>query len=146
MPSLRLAVIAAMLGLTIVAGETRAASQPAEPPANSSFQSAVDGFVSYLKAETNELATVAMRLARENKDIAEAKSRIDTQFSAWSAALSHQKARLSTLSRDASAKLQAWSEAAISSWAKLERSARETLDWITARMRNQSSANPKTPV
>lgn len=137
---LHLAAIAA-IGMFAFAGGTHAAPRPVEPQANSSFQSTVDGFVSYLKSETNELATAAMRIARENKDrIAEVRSRASAQISAWSAALSGQKERLSTLGREASAKMQAWSKVAVSSWAKVGRSARDALDWITTWMRNQSSS------
>jgi hypothetical protein len=97
------ALIAAMLGAPLVAGGALAVAKPVEPQENS-LHSAVDSFVSHLKSETNEAVTAAARIARENKDtVAEVKSRIGAQIAAFSAALSGQKARLTTLGKDASA-------------------------------------------
>ena len=148
LPSFRCALIAAMLGAPLFAGGALAAAKPLEPQENS-LHSAVDSFISYLKSETNEAVTAAARIARENKDtLAEVKSRIGAQIAAFSASLSGQKARLTTLGKDASATWEAWRVAAVSSWAKIEREAHDALDWIATWMRNQSSIdqNPETPV
>ena len=148
LPSLRCALIAAMLGLPLVASGAHAATQPVEPQANS-FQSAIDDFVSYLKSETNEAAVAAARIARENKDTLDAaKSRMSTQIADLRAALSGQKDRLKTLHEDASAVWEEWRETAVSSWANVERQAQEALDWIGKWMRNQSLSDqrPETPV
>jgi ElaB/YqjD/DUF883 family membrane-anchored ribosome-binding protein len=146
LPSFRCALIAAMLGAPLFAGGALAAAKPLEPQENS-LHSAVDSFVSYLKSETNEAVTAAARIARENEDtLAEAKSRIGAQIAAFSALLSGQKARLTTLGKDASAVWEAWREVAISSWAKVRRQAHDALDWIAAWMRNQSLSDPETPV
>ena len=135
-----------MLGAPLFAGGALAVAKPVEPQENS-LHSAVDSFVSYLKSETNEAVTAAARIARENKDtVAEVKSRIGAQIAAFSAALSGQKARLTTLGKDASAIWEAWREAAVSSWAKVQAQAHDALDWITAWMRNQPLSDRETPV
>jgi hypothetical protein len=135
-----------MLGAPLVAGGALAVAKPVEPQENS-LHSAVDSFVSHLKSETNEAVTAAARIARENKDtVAEVKSRIGAQIAAFSAALSGQKARLTTLGKDASAVWEAWREAAVSSWAKVQAQAHDALDWITAWMRNQPLSDRETPV
>lgn len=146
LPSFHCALIAAMLATPLFAGGALAAVKPLEPQENS-LHSAVDSFVSYLKSETNEAVTAAARIARENKDtMAEVKSRIGAQIAAFSAALSGQKAKLTTLGKDASAMWEAWREAAVSSWAKMQAQAHDALDWITTWMRNQSLSDPETPV
>jgi DNA anti-recombination protein RmuC len=146
LPFLRYALIAAMLGAPLFAGGALAAAKPLEPQENS-LQSAVESFVSYLKSETSEAVTAAARLARENKDtLDEAKSRIAAQIAAFNAVLSGQKARLTTLSKDASAIWEAWREEAVSSWAKVQAQAQDALDWMTAWMRNQFLSDPETPV
>ena len=135
-----------MLGAPLFAGGALAAAKPPEPQENSLY-SAVDSFVSYLRSETNEAVTAAARIARENKDtLAEAKSRIGAQIAAFSASLSGQKARLTTLGKDASALWEAWKETAVSSWAKVRAQAHDALDWIAAWIRNQSLSDPETPV
>src|SRR3990170_421831 len=109
LPSFHCALIAAMLATQLFAGGALAAAKPLEPQENS-LHSAVEDFVSYLKSETNEAVTAAARIARENKDtVAEVKSRIGAQIAAFSAALSGQKAKLTTLGKDASAMWEAWS-------------------------------------
>lgn len=148
LPSCRCALIAAMLAAPVFASEALATAKPLEPQQNS-INSAVDSFVSYLKSETNEAMMAAARLARDNKDIlAGAKSRIGAQIAAFSASLSRRKETLTTVDKDASAMWEAWRETAVSSWATIERSAHDALDWIAAWMRNQSSSDqhPETPV
>ena len=146
LPSFRCALIAAMLATPLFAGGALAAAKPLEPQENS-LHSAVDGFVSYLKSETNEAVTAAARIARENNDtVADVKSRIGARIAAFSAALSGQKARLTTLGKDASAIWEAWRETAVSSWAKVRAQVHDALDWIAAWMRNQSLSDPETPV
>jgi len=101
--SLCSALIAVLLGLALFAGSALAAAQPIDSQENS-VQSSVDGFVSYLKSETNDALMAAARIARENKDtIDEAKARIGVQIDAVSAALSSRKERLKTFGNDASA-------------------------------------------
>ena len=144
--SFHCALIVAMLATPVFAGGALAAANPLEPQENS-LHSAVDSFVSYLKSETNEAVTAAARIARENKDtVAEIKSRIGAQIAGVSAVLSGQKARLTTLGKDASATWKAWRETVVSSWAKVQAIAHDALDWITAWMRNQSLSDPETPV
>src|SRR3989337_3410361 len=142
LPFFHCALIAAMLATPLLAGGALAAAKPLEPQENS-LHSAVDSFVSHLKSETNEAVTAAARIARENKDtVAEVKSRIGAQIAAFSAALSGQKARLTTLGKDASATWEAWREAAVSSWAKMRAPAPDPLDWIPAWMANTSPSQP----
>jgi hypothetical protein len=145
--ALRFALIAAMVGLPFLGG-TPAAAKPIVPNENS-VQATIDGFLAYLKSETNEAIATAARIARDNKDsLAVAKSYLDSQLSAWRDLLSDQKARAGTLGKDASATWEAWRQAAVASWASIERQARDALDWIATWMRNQSltDRNPETPV
>jgi predicted HTH domain antitoxin len=149
---LRSALIAAMVGLPILAA-TPGAAKPIEPNENS-VQATVDSFVAYLKSETNEALKIAARLARDNKEsLAAAKSYLDRQIFAWRDLLSDRKARPGTLDnhafgKDASATWQAWRQAAVSSWATIERSAHDVVDWIATWMRHLSLShqNPETPV
>jgi hypothetical protein len=137
---------AAMVGLPLLVG-TPALAKPIEP-AVTSVQAAIDDFVAYLKSETNEAMTIAARLARDHKDkLADAKSYLDRQFSAWRDLLSDQKARAGTLADDASATLNAWREAAAATWAIVERQAVDALDWIQSWMRHSlRNQSPETPV
>jgi hypothetical protein len=144
---LRSALIAAMVGLPLLAA-TPVTAKPIEANENS-VQVTVDSFVAYLKSETNQALTIAARVARDNKDsLAAAKSYLDNQISAWRDLLSDRKARPGTLGKDASATWQAWRQAAVSSWATIERSAHEVVDWIATWMRHLSLShqNPETPV
>ena len=113
----------------------------AEPPDSqaNSLQSTIDSFVAYLKTETNAAMTEAARLAREHKDdIDAAKTRIDSALADLRSALGGHKESLDALGKDAAALSEAWREAAISSWAKIERSARDALAEIEAWMHHQS--------
>jgi len=142
--ALRLTLLAGMLGALALAGASQAFAEPFEPQENS-VQSTVDGFVAYLKSETNELAAAAARTARENKDtLAQAKANIGAQISALRGALSDQKARLETLGKDLGAKGEEWKQVTASSWARMQRSAADALDWISAWMRSQSLSD-KSP-
>jgi len=146
--SLRPALMAGLLGVVMLAPAPRAFAKPVDPQENS-LQSAVGGFVAYLKSETNEAMTAAARAARENKEtIATAKARIDATIASLRETLNGQKARLETLGKDATAMSEAWREAAVSSWAKIEHSVHDALDWIEAWMRNQSPSDqsPEIPV
>jgi hypothetical protein len=146
LPWFRYALIAALLG--VVAGTAPASAEAVEPQEHSA-QAALDSFVAYLKAETNEAITAAARLARDHKDSLDAaRAYFDRHFTGWRAALSGHKAKVPTLDQDASAMWQAWREAAISSWATIERSAHNVVDWIATWMRRQSLSDqtPQTPV
>jgi hypothetical protein len=142
----RSALLAAMAGLPLLAG-TPALAKPIEPNATS-IQAAIDDFIAYLKSETNEAAKTAARLARDNQDsLTAAKSYLDSQLSAWRDLLSDQKARAGTLVDDASATWEAWREAAVASWATVERQAVDALDWITTWLRHDwTDRNSETPV
>lgn len=145
--AVRSALIAAVLGSALVA-VTPAAAEPPEPN-QTSVQATIDGFVAYLKSETNQAMTAAARLARDNKEsLAAAKSYLDRQLSAWRDLLSDRKARAGTLGKDAAASWEAWRQAAVASWATIERQARDALDWIATWLRNQSvtDQNPETPI
>jgi hypothetical protein len=140
--------MAGLLGVVMLAPAPRALAEPIDPQENS-LQSAVDGFVAYLRSETNEAVTAAARAARDNKETIEAaKARIDAAIASLREALNGQRARLETLGKDATAMSEAWREAAVSSWAKIERSAHDALDWIEAWRRNQSRSDqsPEIPV
>ena len=147
LPALRSALIAAMVGLSILAA-TPVVARPAEPNENS-VQATVDSFVAYLKAETAEALRIAARMARDNEEsLAAAKSYFDRQLSAWRNLLSDQKATAGTLGKDAATTWEAWLQEAAASWATIERQAAEVLDWITSWMRSQSSSDEtsETPV
>ena len=137
--SSRLALLVGLCSAFLLAPAPRVSAEPIYPQANS-LQSAVDRFVAYLKTETNAAMTEAARLAREHKDdIDAAKARVDAAL-AELIALSGHKESLDALSKDAAALSQAWREAAVSSWAKIERSARDAFAEIDAWTRNQSAA------
>ena len=138
--------IAAMLGLACVVGPAPAAAKPVEL---NTVQATIDGFVAYLKSETNEAMSTAARMARDNKDsLAAARSYLDRQLSTWRDLLSDRKASAGTLGKDAATTWEAWRQAAAASWATLERQTLDALDWIATWMRNQSLSDqsPKTPV
>jgi cytochrome c556 len=140
--------MARLLGVVMLAAASPAFAEPIDRQENS-LQSTVDGFVAYLKSETNEAMTAATRAARDNKETIEAaNARIDATIANLRETLNGQKARLEILGKDATAMSEAWREAAISSWAKIERSAHDALDWIEAWMRNQSLSDqsPEIPV
>jgi hypothetical protein len=148
LPSLKPALMAGLLGAVMLAPVPQALAEPIDPQENS-LHSAFDGFAAYLKSETNEAMTAAARAARDNKETIEAaKARIDAAIASLRETLNGQKARLETLGKDASDMSDAWREAAVSSWAKIERSAHDALDWIEAWMRNQSPSgqSPEIPV
>jgi hypothetical protein len=144
---LRLTLVAGTVGALALASAPQAVAKPIEPQENS-FQTAVDSFASYLKAETNEAVVAAARAVRENKGtLAAAKARIDATISALRETLSGQKAILETLGPDAAAMGEAWRQAAVGSWARMQHSAAVALDWIAAWMRNHSlSDEHETPV
>src|SRR6516162_285431 len=133
--SSRLALLVGLCSAFLLAPAPRVSAEPIYPQANS-LQSAVDRFVAYLKTETNAAMTEAARLAREHKDdIEAAKARVDAALAELRATLSGHKESLDAL-QDAAALSQAWREAAVSSWAKIERSARDALSEIDAWTRN----------
>ena len=143
--SSRLALLVGLFSAFLLAPAPRVSAEPIDPQANS-LQSAVDRFVAYLKTETNAAMTEAARLAREHKDdIDAAKARVDAAL-AELIALSGHKESLDALSKDAAALSQAWREAAVSSWAKVERSARDALAEIDAWTRNQSLPNDDSDI
>ena len=143
--SSRLALLVGLCSAFLLAPAPRVSAKPIYPQANS-LQSAVDRFVAYLKTETNAAMTEAARLAREHKDdIDAAKARVDAAL-AELIALSGHKESLDALSKDAAALSQAWREAAVSSWAKIERSARDALAEIDAWTRNQSLPNDDSDI
>jgi hypothetical protein len=134
--SSRLPLLAGLLGAFLLAPVPRVSAEPIDPQANS-LESAVDSFVGYLKTETNAAMTEAARLARED-DVDAAKAPVDAALAELRAALSDHKESLDAFSKDAAALSEAWREAAVSCWAKLERSARDALAEIDAWTRNQS--------
>ena len=143
--SSRLALLVGLCSAFLLVPAPRVSAEPIYPQANS-LQSAVDRFVAYLKTETNAAMTEAARLAREHKDdIDAAKARVDAAL-AELIALSGHKESLDALSKDAAALSQAWREAAVSSWAKVERSARDALAEIDAWTRNQSLPNDDSDI
>jgi hypothetical protein len=61
--------------------------------------------------------------------------------------LSGRKAILETLGPDAAAMGEAWRQTAVESWAKMQQSAADALDWIAAWMRSHPlSDEHETPV
>jgi hypothetical protein len=135
------ALIAAALGLAA----TQAVADPIERQEDS-VQAAIDGFVSYLKSETNEALTAAARWARENPDsFATARSYLENlgyQLDRWGESLNDQKDGVGTLGKDATEIWEAWRATAASSWATIQRQAENALDWIETWMRNRSLSEP----
>jgi antirestriction protein ArdC len=143
---LRLAFLAGLLAVLTLAPAPQALAERPDPQQNS-LQSAVDSFVAYLKTETNEAMTKVARLAREHKDVIDsAKARTDSAIAELSEKFSGQKATLQRFGRDAAAMSEAWREAAASSWANIERSARDALSEIQAWMRNQSPPDENSEI
>jgi hypothetical protein len=145
--SLKLALISAMAGGFLLAPAAIAIANPLEPQENS-FQNALDSLTAYLKAETNEAVVAAARVARDNKGTLDAfKANIDATISALGETLSGRKAILETLGPDAAAMGEAWRQTVVESWAKMQQSAADALDWIAAWMRNHPlSDEHETPV
>jgi hypothetical protein len=142
---LRHALVAALL---LAGGASAEAGQPVEA-AGKSLQEATDGFIAYLKSETQYAAAAAAKFARENKHHSEGmEARFTEHLAAWHAALSDQKERLGTLAEDASALWEDWWETGASTWAEVERHAIDALDWVLgwARTQSQSDQHPETPV
>lgn len=140
--------VAAILGALAFGGAAPALANPAEAQENS-LQSAVDGFVAYLKSQTYDAALVAAKVARDNKDTIEAaKTTLNSQLADLRAVLSDQKARVETLASAAAAKVEAWSKSAGFSWASAQRLAEHMLDRFAAWMHSQSPSNDtaETPV
>ncbi len=140
--------VGAILGALAFAGVAPARANPVEPQENS-VQSAVDGFVAYLKSQTYDAAAAAAKVARDNKDTIEAaKATLGSQIAGLRAALSDQKATMETLARDAAARVDAWSKSAGLSWKDAERLAENMLDRFAAWMRSQSPSSDtvETPV
>jgi hypothetical protein len=129
----------AIVGAMTVSGPLRAQAKPLEAQDNS-LQTAIDGFVAYLRSETYDVASEAARMARDNKDaIGMAEAALRSQLAKLGAALSGQKERAETLANDAMARLDAWSKSADMSWAR--RQAEELLDSFTAWLRSQAPSN-----
>ena len=145
---MRLVLMAVMAGVLMLAPAADAVANPLEPQQNS-FQSTIDSVTAYLKAETSEAVAAAARVAREHKGTLDAtKANIDATISQLRETLSGRKAILETLGPDAAATAEAWRQEAFESWAQLQRSAEDALDWIAAWMHNHSSSDEhaKTPV
>ena len=145
--SLKLALIAAMAGAFLLTAAASAVANPVEPQENS-FQNAIDSLTAYLKTDTNEAMAAAARVARDNKGTLDAaKANIDATISALGETLSGRKAILETLGPDTAAMGEAWRQTAVESWAKMQQSAADALDWIAAWMRNHPlSDEHETPV
>jgi hypothetical protein len=145
--SLKLALIAAMAGAFLLTAAASAVANPVEPQENP-LQNAIDSLTAYLKADTNEAMAAAARVARDNEGALDAaKANIDATISALGETLSGRKAILETLGPDAAAMGEAWRQTAVESWAKMQQSAADALDWIAAWMRNHPlSDEHETPV
>jgi len=117
-------------------------AKPAEPQENS-LQLRLERLASVLKAEGERAiaaaANAANRAWEENKDtVAEVKTGLAARLESFGKLLNEQKARLATLGEDAAARIDAWRQAASSSWAEIHRSATEALDWFQGWIAKQS--------
>jgi uncharacterized protein YukE len=145
--SARRALLVGLLGV-LLAPEPRALAEPIESQENS-LQSQVDNFVAYLRTETNEAIIAAARATREHKDnIEAAKARVGAALDELSQAWGGQKGTLERFSKNATAMSEAWREAATTSWAKIEHSARGVLAELETLLRRHSrpEENPEIPV
>jgi hypothetical protein len=140
--SARLALLAGLLGTLLLAPAPRALAEPIDSQENS-LESAVDSFFAYLRTETNEAIIAAARAAREA-----AKARVGAALDELSQALGGQKGALERFGKNAAAMSEAWREAAASSWAKIESSARDVLAELETWLRRHSppEENPEIPV
>jgi uncharacterized protein involved in exopolysaccharide biosynthesis len=148
--SARLALLAGLLGALLLAPapRARALAEPIDSQENS-LESAVDSFIAYLRTETNEAIIAAARAAREHKDSIEAaKARLGAALDELSQALGGPKGTLERFGKNAAAMSEAWREAAASSWAKIESSARDVLAELETWLRRHSppEENPEIPV
>jgi uncharacterized protein YukE len=136
--SARLALLAGLLGAPLLVPAPRALAEPIESQENS-LQSQVDSFVAYLRTETSAAIIAAARAAREHKDSIEAaKARVGAALDKLSQAWGGQKGDLEKFSKNATAMSEAWREAAASSWAKIEHSARSVLGELETWLRRHS--------
>jgi hypothetical protein len=138
-----LALLAGLLGTLLLAPAPRALAEPIDSQENS-LESAVDSFFAYLRTETNEAIIAAARAAREHKDSIEAaKARVGAALDECG-----QKGTLERFGKNAAAMSEAWREAAASSWAKIESSARDVLAELETWLRRHSppEENPEIPV
>jgi len=145
--SARLALLAGLLGALLFAPAPRALAKPIESHENS-LQSQVDSFVAYLRTEANEAIIAAARAAREHKDSIEAaKARVGAAGQAQSS-MGWPEGGLERFSKNATAMSEAWREAAASSWAKIEHSARDVLAELETWLRRHSrpEENPEIPI
>jgi len=102
-----------------------------------------------IEETTNEAIIAAARAAREHKDSIEAaKARVGAALDELSQALGGQKGTLERFGKNAAAMSEAWREAAASSWAKIESSARDVLAELETWLRRHSppEENPEIPV
>ena len=146
--SARLALLAGLLGALLFAPAPRSLAKPIESHENS-LQSQVDSFVAYLRTEANEAIIAAARAARKHKDgIEAAKARVGAALDKLSQAWGGQKGGLERFSKNATAMSEAWREAAASSWAKIEHSARDVLAELETWLRRHSrpEENPEIPI
>jgi hypothetical protein len=140
--SLTLAMAACVfLGAVAASGPVQAQTKPTEAQDNS-LQSAIDGFVAYLRSETYDVASEVERLACDNKaTIGAAEDALRSHLAKLGAALSGQKERAETLANDAMARLHPWSKSTGVSWAEARRQVEELLDSFTTWLRSQAPSN-----
>jgi hypothetical protein len=129
------------LGAVAASGPVQAQTKATEVQDNS-LQSAIDGFVAYLRSETYDVASEVARLARDDKyAIGAAEDALRSHLAKLGAALSGQKERAETLANDAMGRLDAWSKSTGVSWAEARRQVEELLDSFTTWLRSQAPSN-----
>jgi hypothetical protein len=100
-----------------------------------SLQQELERFAAALKAHSERAMAEAAQAARgaidANQDkIDDIKSDLAAQMESFRALLNEQKARFDMIGEDAAAKFDAWTKAAVESWAEMHRSALEALDQL----------------
>jgi DNA anti-recombination protein RmuC len=125
------ALVTAALLLTAVPASAKSAQSQ-----ENSLHQELESFAAALKAHSERAMAAAAEAARgaieDNKD------KIDDVKSDFTALLNEQKARLGIIGEDAAAKFDAWTQAAVESWAEMHHSALEALDRLQDWLERQS--------
>jgi uncharacterized protein YukE len=152
----RLRLLAAALGLALLAAAEPASARPLERQEDQ-LRSALEDLTATLKTETEKLAGRAAEAAKgAEQTFGKAAGRMAEELETFARALSERKDTLGTLGRELSGQLEAWKneeleawrEAMGESWFKMHHAMFEMLgrlnDWL--RMQSEPEANPEIPV
>jgi hypothetical protein len=116
----------------------RAAAQTA-PPEAPTFRSEIENFAASLKAHAAMAVAAAQRGLEQTKQrFVTLKAGMQSTVETLRAALSDQKAKVTTLTQNAATTLHGWRTVAAQSWVQMRASAADTLERIADWMRGPS--------